>query len=216
MKIFLRLFFTFFLVASVFLCSAYFFWYRPECKPARAGAYSHTIDKASKEFDRLKTKAVSLKEFAEAAGYNKEICFLVDMTIVSGKSRFFVYDLSKDSILSQGLVAHGSCDKDFQVNPAFSNTKNCGCSSLGKYKVGGGYKGRFGWAYKLQGLDSSNSNAFERNIVLHSYDCVPEQETDLVPICNSRGCPMVSPGFLKQLEPVIDHSKKPVLLWVFE
>ena len=216
MKIVLRFFFTFMLAGSVFLCFAYFFWYKPKFKRVGQGAYKSILAMPAKEFDRLKDKAVSLREFATNRGYNKELCFLVDMSISSGKNRFFVYDMSKDSVLLEGLVAHGSCDKYFQLNPAFSNTKECGCSSLGKYKIGNGYKGRFGLAYKLYGLDSSNSNAFVRNIVLHSYDCVPEQETDPVPICNSRGCPMISPGLLKQLTPIISQSKKTVLLWIFE
>jgi L,D-transpeptidase catalytic domain len=215
MKRLLRLFFTFLLITIAFWCSAYFFWYRPEFKPSQQDACKGMLNNSFKELSRLQEKAVSLKEFAGARGYNKEICFLADMSIPSGKNRFFVYDLQKDSILLQGLVAHGSCDRDFQVNTVFSNTTNSGCSSLGRYKVGAGYKGRFGLAYKLYGLDSSNSNAFERNIVLHAYDCVPEQETDPLPICNSRGCPMISPGFLNRLKPVIDHSKKPVLLWMF-
>ncbi len=143
-------------------------------------------------------------------------CALVDMSVGSGKNRFFVYDLDKDSVILAGLVAHGSCDAGFQLAPGFSNTPNSGCSSLGKYKIGNHYKGKFGLAYKLHGLDSLNSHAYERNIVLHSYGCVPEQETDPIPICNSRGCPMVSPGFLNQLALIIDRSKKPLLLWIFD
>ncbi|MES1220848.1 MAG: murein L,D-transpeptidase catalytic domain-containing protein, partial [Bacteroidota bacterium] len=87
---------------------------------------------------------------------------------------------------------------------------------FGKFKVGNPYAGNFGTAYKIYGLDSSNNNAFNRNIVLHSYTCVPEQETDPIPICNSRGCPMISPGFMEQLKPLINQSKKPILLWIFE
>ncbi len=157
-----------------------------------------------------------LKQFALANRFNASVCFLVDMNVASGKNRFFVYDMEKDSLVLAGLVAHGSCDAGFQVNPGFSNTANSGCSSLGKYKIGNHYLGNFGLAYKLYGLDSLNSHAYQRNIVLHSYDCVPKQETDPIPICNSRGCPMVSPGFLNQLAVIIDKSKKPMLLWIFK
>jgi hypothetical protein len=45
---------------------------------------------------------------------------------------------------------------------------------------------------------------------------MPEAETDPHPICNSLGCPMVSSGFLRQLEPLIDHSPRPILLSIFE
>jgi hypothetical protein len=137
------------------------------------------------------------------------------MKIASGKERFFVYDLDRDSILIAGLVAHGSCDNGFQADPVFSNTVNSGCSSIGKFKIGKSYNGRFGLAYKLYGLDSSNSNAYERTIVLHSYKCVPGQETYPLPICNSRGCPMVAPGFLEKLKAYLDNSEKPVLMWIY-
>ena len=188
---------------------------------------SHEMKKTSttharkKEIDhsalsiKLQTKAGEAKVFISKANYNPAFCFLIDMSLPSGEDRFFVYDFSNDSILLQGLVAHGSCDRGFQLSPTFSNKKDCGCSSIGKYKIGGSYKGRFGLSYKLYGLDSSNSNAFERSIVLHGYDCVPEQ-TDHSPICNSRGCPMVAPGFLQKLKPMITTSKKPILLWIFE
>ena len=215
MKIFLRTIFTFLLIISVLICFAYFFWYKPKFK-STFNSHKNTTTKKSKEFKRLEERSVSLKQFAIAHRSNTSLAFLIDMSLGSGKNRFFVYDMDKDSVLKEGLVAHGSCDAGFQTDPAFSNTINSGCSALGKYRIGSAYIGRFGLAYRLYGLDSSNKNALQRNIVLHSYDCVPEQETDPLPICNSRGCPMTSPGFLKQLKPIIDHSKKPLLLWMFE
>ena len=171
---------------------------------------------AKKISDKLSLKAAEAKYFVKKKEYNGEICFLVDMSMSSGKNRFFVYNLTTDSIVLSGLVAHGSCDAGFQISPTFSNTVNSGCSSLGRYKIGNAYQGTFGLAYKLYGLDSLNNNALKRTIVLHSYACVPEQETDPEPICNSRGCPMISPGFLQQLKLFIEQSKKPVLLWIFE
>lgn len=216
MKIFVRFFFALLLTSCVLFCFSYFVWYSPESKPANHDTYKSNFKKSSEEFNKLKSRAESLKEFAHAHSYNKELFFLVDMSITSGKYRFFVYDGEKDSVVLKGLAAHGSCDRGFQQDPTFSNTKESGCSSLGKYKIGTSYKGKFGLAYKLYGLDSSNSNAFERNIVLHAYDCVPEKEADPQPICNSRGCPMVSPGILKQLKPIIDNSTRPILLWIFE
>lgn len=146
---------------------------------------------------------------------NSKNVFLVDMSLPSGQNRFFVYDLQDDSIIRCGLVAHGSANKQFSFTPTFSNKKESGCTALGRYRIGKSYTGRFGLAYKLYGLDSTNSNAFNRNIVLHSYNCVPDGETYPYPICNSRGCPMVSPLFLKSLQAVIEKSDEPVLLWIF-
>jgi hypothetical protein len=136
------------------------------------------------------------------------------MSLHSGRKRFFIYDMKADSVMISAMVAHGACGNLFLADARFSNQPGCGCSSLGKYKIGSKYKGRFGDAYKLYGLDSSNSNAYERCIVLHSYYEVPDNETYPEPICNSLGCPMVSENFLKTLEPKIDGSSKPVLLWI--
>jgi hypothetical protein len=86
---------------------------------------------------------------------------------------------------------------------------------LGKYKIGIPYQGRFGLAYKLYGLEKTNNKAFERYVVLHSHDCVPNTEV-ADEICQSDGCPTISPSYLQYLKPIIDESKKPVLLWIYE
>jgi len=148
-------------------------------------------------------------------GFNSSFCFLVDMQLPSGKNRFFVYDLRRDSVLLSGLVAHGSGGRYFSMKPVFSNVDGSGCTSLGRYRVGYPYTGQFGPAYKLYGLDTSNSRAFARNVVLHAYSAVPEHETWPQPICNSLGCPMVAPGFLEALRPLIAGAQKPVCLWIF-
>lgn len=187
--------------------------YNPETKSKSASAHTATGKDVAK---RLALFSGLLQQYAIENRYNRETCFLADMGLPSGSKRFFIYNMPKDSVVNEGLVAHGSCDAGFRVRASFSNKSGSGCSSYGKYKIGKSYYGQYGLAYKLHGLDSSNSNAFERNIVLHSYNCVPEQETHPWPICNSRGCPMTSPGFLNKLRAVIDGSKKPVLLWIYE
>ena len=215
MRLIFKIAFSILIPTAVFATFSYFLWYKPKFN-LRSDSHVPGIEKSLGRFERLQMKADSLKKFARQKKYNEEICFLADMSIPSGKNRFFVYNIPKDSLILEGLVAHGSCDNGFQSDPTFSNTINSGCSCTGKFKIGSKYTGRFGLAYKLHGLDSSNSNAFSRTIVLHSYECVPELETYPVPICNSRGCPMVSPGFIEQLKPIIQQSSKPILLWIYE
>jgi len=163
---------------------------------------------------RITAFAKSATQFCKQHNYNSSVFFLIDMNIHSGRKRFFVVDMNSDSILAAGLVAHGACGIFFSATASFSNEPNFYCSSLGRYKIGSKYSGRFGTAYKLYGLDSSNSNAFKRNVVLHSYYEVPDQEIYPGHVCNSQGCPMVSKNFFKQLTSYIDASKKPVLLWI--
>jgi hypothetical protein len=163
---------------------------------------------------KLKEKSFKAKQFVERNGFNKEDCFLIDMSLPSGQNRFFIYDLNKDSIISQGLVAHGNCFEGWLDGRRYSNVVGSGCTSLGKYKIGNPYTGKFGYSYKLIGLDSTNNNAFERTVVLHSHTCIPENET-MDEICQSNGCPMVSPGFLQKLKKIINNSSRPILLWIY-
>jgi hypothetical protein len=163
----------------------------------------------------LKLKAKDARSFISKNNFNTRYCFLIDMSMPSGQKRFFIYNLDKDSIIGSGLVTHGNCNQDWLEGRRYENTVGCGCTSLGKYKIGNPYTGRFGLAFKLYGLEKTNSNAFSRYVVLHSHSCVPETITD-TEICQSNGCPTVSPGFLKQLQLLINQTKKPVLLWIFE
>lgn len=163
----------------------------------------------------MKEKASAAKVFAKQKGFNTKICFLIDMSLPSGQPRFFVYDLKNDSVINAGLVTHGRCNENWLEGRQYGNTVGCGCTSLGKYRIGYSYNGRFGLAFKLYGLEATNDKAFERFVVLHSHSCVPEITTT-DEICQSDGCPTVSPGFLAQLKPMIAHSEKGVLMWIYE
>jgi hypothetical protein len=172
--------------------------------------------KILKENKKIKIIAKDLFGFCKKNNYNQHYCFIVDMSIHSGSNRFFVYDFVKDTIVASHLVAHGSCREAYLEKAKFANEVNCGCSSLGKYKVSYAYNGQFGKAYKLVGLDKTNDKAFERNVVLHAYDCIPDKATFPQPICNSLGCPMVSYSFLNQLSTFIKQGNKPTILSIVQ
>lgn len=193
----------------------YFLWYKPKLQPSKNEKYSLPVSNDNKiEESRLAAKASAIKKYLAHNHFDQQYCFLVDMHVPSGKKRFFVYNLQKDSIEKAGLVAHGS-GSDHGDSLIFSNIIGSGCTSIGKYKIGNPYKGRFGRSYKLYGLDSTNSNAYKRFVVLHPYWQVPVNEVEPLGICTSLGCPMVSPYFLVQLQPYIDKANKPILLWIF-
>lgn len=166
--------------------------------------------------EKLQNQINEVKRFVKVnSKYNTEIGFFIDMRIASGKNRFFIYDLKNDKLLDKGLVGHGSgSETGIRGKLKFSNIDNSLCTSLGKYSIGYSYQGTFGKAYKLYGLEKTNSNAFERNVVLHKYSKVPfeEQETD---ICNSYGCPMVNEHFFAEIEKIIDTSKKKIILTIY-
>jgi L,D-transpeptidase catalytic domain len=154
-----------------------------------------------------------LKVYASKNKCNSKYAFVIDMRIASFKKRFFVFDLTKDSIINTGYVAHGTGSETFKNELLFSNVPDSRCTSLGKYKIGASYKGMYGFSYRLHGLDSSNSKALERAIVLHGHSCIPEVAYDDYPICFSYGCPMVSTKFLQILKGYISkQGKEPILL----
>lgn len=166
---------------------------------------------------RLKQKALIVKEYLVENNYNSDIVFMVDMSIPSGKDRFFVYNLNNDSVDFTALVSHGSgsykpkCDDQLM----FSNLANSNATSIGRYRIGDAYTGTYGHSYKLHGLDSTNSNAFQRSIVLHSDNYVPVKETYPYHIFESAGCPTVAPSFLTVLDKYMKNTKKPMMLWIY-
>jgi hypothetical protein len=165
---------------------------------------------------RLQEQALQLKAYIKQhKSYNDSIAFLIDMKIPSGNHRFFVYNLYNNTIISKSLVAHGVGSNTLKRDSLqFSNINNSLCTSLGKYRIGKSYYGQFGKAYKLIGLDTSNNNAYLRNIVLHYYDQVPLKEQKQA-IVNSYGCPMVHEVYFNQLAAMIDDSKQPILLHIY-
>ncbi len=167
--------------------------------------------------NRLKQQAQSIAAYAKANNYNTERVFLLDMTLPSGKNRFFVYNIKKDEMEASSLVTHGFGSNMYENDDPleFSNVPESKKTSLGRYKIGKSYYGQFGLAYKLYGLDSTNSKAFERDIVLHSHKRVPEKETFPGYIIVSSGCPTVSPAFLAKLDNYIKASPKPILMWIY-
>ena len=153
--------------------------------------------------------------YCDSLGFSTTFAILIDLTPHSGNFRFFGFNLETKDTLIKGLVAHGHCKSTENRYAQFSNEMGSNCSSLGHYKVGGQYEGSFGLSYKLHGLDTSNSNALNRYVVLHSHACIPdiEREDD---ICQSEGCPTVSPAVLEKLMPYLDQSNKPILLWIYK
>ncbi|MFM6925690.1 MAG: murein L,D-transpeptidase catalytic domain-containing protein, partial [Ferruginibacter sp.] len=136
-------------------------------KPETDTSYNHIDTRYRVAVDRLKQQAASIQSYAKVNNYSSDYVFLVDMSIPSGKNRFFVYNLKADSLECSSLVAHGfgSTVKDSEDQLIFSNNNYSCKTSLGKYKIGSSYNGTYGLAYKLYGLDSTNSRAFERAIV---------------------------------------------------
>ena len=158
-------------------------------------------------------------DYCKENGYSTEYCFLTDFSKPSGIKRFYIYSFKENKIIDKSLCAHG-LGRNYNIfKTTFSNEIGSYYSSLGKYKVG---KLRamnnpnilFKEGYNLFGLDSTNSNALERGILIHKGN--PEFETFPLPCLPvSKGCFAVSDSMMEQIEVIKKQSNKPILLYAY-
>jgi len=156
--------------------------------------------------------------FCQKNKMDTSIAIMVDMSIHSGKNRIFIYDFKKKEITIEGLCAHGVGGGSTPTKPVFSNKEGSYCTSLGKYKVKGRSYSNWGIHvhYKMYGIEKTNSNAFKRIVVLHSYTPVPNQEIYPQTLFGqSAGCPVLSDATMKKIDVLLKTKKKPVLLWIY-
>lgn len=175
---------------------------------------------APKNYSAKHTEALA---YCKKNGYCEDYYFLVDLSVHSGKKRFYVYDFKHNKVIDSNLVTHGSCDalgdnETKYEKVKFSNKNNSHCSSAGKYKVGKRDYSTWGInvKYWLEGLEESNSNAKHRVVVLHSWDAVANVEIYPRYTPLSWGCPAVSNLFMTKLDNKLQKTEKPVLLWIVE
>lgn len=164
---------------------------------AQAGPDPRTrrlIEVARRELDR-----------AGAAIWRKDVVGIADFGLHSSLPRFHFVNLEAGTVDS-ALVAHGSGsdpEHDGWLN-GYSNLHDSWATSRGAYVTWEWYEGRFGTSVRLGGLDSDNSNAFPRAIVMHpaSY-ATPAHVERWGRLGRSNGClafgPQVFPQALYRL-----------------
>lgn len=181
------------------------------------------VENLTLNIESTKAKANQALKFCKAKNFNQDFCILIDMSLHSGVKRFIVWNFKKNKISNSFLVGHGCGDNpwnnDFsKVNPKFSNTDGSHCSSLGKYKIGERAYSNWGVniKYVLHGLESSNSNAFKRFIVFHSWEVVSDEEVYPNGTPEGWGCPTISNKSFKIIDPLLKSSSKTVLMWIYK
>jgi hypothetical protein len=108
---------------------------------------------------------------------NQECIGVVNYQQPSYEKRLYIVDVKSNKIIGQHYVAHGSastCALSIAKACSFSNVVGSRKSSLGAIKTGAVYYGKYGKSLKLHGLDSSNSQIYNRFIVLHPSQYVTE------------------------------------------
>ena len=146
---------------------------------------------------------------------NTDYCILVDFSRYSGVNRFYIYSFKENKILYKSLCANGRGKENNIFNSTFSNEEGSNYSSLGRYKVGSLRKtsNKFlGKGFTVYGLDSTNSNALKRGILIH-HGNPPFELYPLPAIPVSRGCFAVSDDMMKHISEI--QSNKPLLLYAY-
>lgn len=158
---------------------------------------------------------VELIKYCKKNNLCVNFCIVVDYSIHSGKDRLFIIDLDSNEILYSGLCAHG-VGKDFDciAKPKFSNEPESNLSSLGHFKLGISRKtSQYNLnAIELHGLDSTNSNAYARGILIH--DGLPNMKIIGLPCLPlSQGCFTVTSNTLKEISELKSKCNKPLMIF---
>ncbi len=138
---------------------------------------------------------------------------VIDYSRPSTQPRLWVFDLTRNRLLFQELVAHGRNTGE-RLAQRFSNVEGSRMSSIGLFQTTETYYGSNGYSLRLRGLDPGfNDNALSRAIVMHGAPYVSEAIAErLGRLGRSWGCPAVRPEVART---VIDTLKGGALLFAY-
>jgi N-acetyl-anhydromuramyl-L-alanine amidase AmpD len=142
--------------------------------------------------------------------------FIFEVGAHASKKRGFLFDGATGAV-EEFHVAHGSGsegDKNDGWATQFSNIEGSRQTSLGIYVCGipvgsGTYNGKHGRSMYLDGIDSTNSNARSRAVVMHGADYVKETGAEAG---DSWGCPALANDVVQK---VIDCLQGGSLLYIY-
>jgi hypothetical protein len=137
------------------------------CAPLASCAKENTLPPPTTDTPAVGEKIQESLQKYHSRLKNQKLVSFVDYSASIKERRFFVYDLKERQVIYSTHVGHsGYSGTDKPTHT--SNTPNTRKTSLGLFKIGAQYYGRFGKSKRLHGLSDSNSNAFKRAIVAHS------------------------------------------------
>lgn len=172
------------------------------------------LDTKNKIPEIAKKKALAYYELYKDKIPNKDYISVFDASSVSGKPRLHLIHVPTGTVESY-LVAHGKGSDTNHDGYAekFSNTPSSNATSLGFYMTDVTYVGANGYSLRLKGLESTNSNAYARAIVVHGAQYVDaKMSADLNKVGRSQGCPAVEVRYAKS---IIDKIKNGSVLYIW-
>lgn len=97
--------------------------------------------------------------------YGNDRVIFIDFSKPSYTKRLWV--IEGDSVLLNTYVSHGE-NSGLYFARKFSNEVGSNMSCVGEFRTLWTYNGKHGLSMKIQGLDETNNNAYDRAIVFHS------------------------------------------------
>ena len=162
-------------------------------------------------------RAKELLEYCRREGYNTRVALFVDLSRHSGRRRFVAWDMVRMVSIFTCPVSHGSGSEMSHVRSAyarFSNEDGSHLSSLGRAVVAERYEGRYGVAYRLDGLEATNSNLRSRYVVLHGWEHTTSYPIWPRATVGSFGCPVLSRRMMARVDELLQREKG-VIIEVF-
>ena len=169
----------------------------------------------SKDFS---SRAAELYAFCQERGFNTRLALMMDLGRHSGRRRFVVWDFQQGRALHSFPASHGSGLVQSHVRSAYaecSNEDGSHLSSAGRALVAERYVGRYGVAYRLDGLDETNSALRKRCVVLHGWRYTTSFPIYPFPTVGSWGCPVLSLRAMKKLDEILQREQR-VVLWMYK
>lgn len=151
-------------------------------------------------------KAITLKP--------RDHAVIIDYSLPSTEKRFFLIDL-RTGQTKRFLVAHGKGSGEGLIPITFSNIKDSKQTSLGMYVGGEIYRGSYGETLRMHGLEDTNDQAYNRDIVLHGARYATEKFIRSInPLTGeaygrlgvSWGCPAVAMDVARQVIPLLKEG----------
>jgi hypothetical protein len=117
--------------------------------------------------DLLKRALASLEKH-QASIPKRDVIAIADFSEASRAPRFHLVNIG-DGRVSSYLVAHGKGSDPRHTGwlKSFSNAIGSEATSSGAYRTGDYYTGQHGRSMRLDGLDPTNNNAYDRAVVVH-------------------------------------------------
>ena len=159
---------------------------------------------------RVAERAKELLEYCRREGYNTRVALFVDLSRHSGRRRFVAWDMVRMVPIFTSPVSHGSGSERSHVRSAYarlSNEDGSHLSSLGRAVVAERYEGRYGVAYRLDGLEATNTNLRSRYVVLHGWEHTTSYPIWPRATVGSFGCPVLSRRMMARVDELLQREK---------